>query len=697
MKKTLLMVLVVGLALFSCTQKTTEMENPLLNKFETPQGVPPFEQIKVEHFVPAFLEAIKVHNKEIEAIVNNPEAPTFKNTVEALEYSGSLLSQVSSVFYNMLGSVKTDEMQTAAKEIAPLDSKHEDDISLNAGLFKKVKAIYETKGELELTLEQKRLLEVTYKDFERGGANLTDDKKERLRAINGELSLLTLKFGDNILAETNNYKLVIEKEEDLAGLPKSVKQAAAEVATEKGLEGKWIFTTHKPSLLPFLTYADNRKLREELHKAYIMRGDNNNEFDNKKTLSRIVALRVEKANLFGFKNHAEYVLDVNMAKTPETVFEFLNKVWNATLPIVKADAVELQKLIDREGGNFKLAHWDWWYYAEKLRKAKYDLDEEMLRPYFEKNNVRNGAFEVATKLWGIKFKERTDVPKYHKDVEVFEVQNPDGSFLGILYMDWFPRATKDGGAWMDAYRKQSENIDPIITTNFNFTAPAGDKPALLSLDEVSTTFHEFGHALHGLFSKCKYNSLSGTSVARDFVELPSQIMENWAAEPEVMKLYAKHYETGEIIPQELIDKMTKSGLFNKGFTVLEYTAAALLDMRWHTLNEAIEKDANEFENAIMAEMGMIEEIVVRYRSPFFKHIFEGGYSSGYYSYQWAQVLDADAFSVFKEKGLFDQETAASFRDNILARGGTEPEMDLYKKYRGMEPQLDAFLERNGLK
>ena len=697
MKKLTLMVLALGLFLTSFTKKTTEMENPLLGKFDTTHGVPPFELIKVGHFVPAYQEAVKQHDKEIAAIVNNPEVATFENTIEALEFSGKLLNQVDYTFNNLNASLTSDEMQNVAKEVAPLLSKHKDDISLNIDLFKKVKSVYDQKDELKLTPEQQRLLEVKYKDFERGGANLDAEKQEKLRKINAELSLLTLQFGDNILAETNNYKMVIENEADLAGLPESVIQAAAKTAIENEMEGKWIFTTHKPSMLPFLTYAENRELRQKLHTAYIMRGDNDNEYDNKKILSRLAILRVERANLFGFDSHAAYVLDVNMAKNPETVFEFLNKVWDAALPLAKAEAAELQKMIDKEGGNFKLAHWDWWYYAEKLRKEKYDLDEEMLRPYFEKNNVRNGAFEVATKLWGIKFVERTDIPKYHTDVEVFEVQNPDGSFLGILYMDWFPRASKGGGAWMSSFRKQSEGIDPIITTNFNYTAPVGDKPALLSFDEVTTTFHEFGHALHGLLSKCKYHSLSGTSVARDFVELPSQVLENWAAEPEVMKMYAKHYETGEVIPQELIDKISNSGLFNKGFTVLEYTSAALLDMYWHTMTEAVEKDANEFENEIIAKMGMIDEIVVRYRSPYFSHIFAGGYSSGYYSYQWAQVLDADAFSVFKEKGLFDQETAASLRDNIFSRGNTEPAMDLYKKYRGSEPKLDAFLERNGLK
>jgi peptidyl-dipeptidase Dcp len=696
-KKITLMMFAVGLLLTSCTQKSENMENPLLGEFNTPHGVPPFELIKVEHFVPAYTEAIKQNAEEIAAIVSNTEAPTFENTVEALEFSGKLLTKVNATFTNLNQSLTSEEMQKVAQDVAPMLTQHYDNIALNAELFKRFKAVYDQKDQLTLTPEQNRLLEVSYKNFERGGANLDSTKQARLREINGELATLNLKFGENVLAETNSYKMIIDNEADLAGLPEAVKQAAADAAKADSMEGKWIFTTHKPSMLPFLTYAENRELRQKLHTAYIMRGDNNNEYDNKKILSRIAALSVEKAKLFGFKNYAEYVLDINMAKNPETVFEFLNKVMDKVLPIAKKEAVELQKMIDKEGGDFKLAHWDWWYYSEKLRKEKYDLDEEMLRPYFEKNNVRNGAFEVATKLWGIKFVERTDVPKYHPDVEVFEVQNPDGSFLGILYMDWYPRASKVGGAWMDEYRRQSEGVDPIITTNFNFSAPSGDKPALFTFDEVSTTFHEFGHALHGLLSNCKYHSLAATNVARDFVELPSQIMENWASEPEVMKMYAKHYQTGEVIPQELIDKIQNSGLFNKGFTVLEYTSAALLDMYWYTLNEPVEKDATQFENEIMTKIGMIPEIVVRYRSTHFGHIFGGGYSSGYYSYQWAQVLDADAFSVFKEKGLFDQETAKSLRDNILSRGNTEPAMDLYKKYRGMEPQLDAFLERNGLK
>lgn len=680
----------------SCSQKSVEMVNPLLESFNTPYGVPPFGEIKVEHFIPAYEEAMKEHKLEIDVIANNSESPTFKNTIESLAMSGKLLKKVSNVFNNLNTSLTSDEMQKTAQTIAPLTTKHYDDISLNAELFKRVKVVYDDRENIELSPEQKRLLEVIFKNFERGGANLSLENQERLRKINGELAILKLKFDDNTLAETNNYKLIIDNKEDLSGLPESVIQSAEKVGKENGLENKWVFTTHKPSMLPFLTYADNRELRKKLHTAYIMRGDNNNEFDNKKILTRIALLSTEKGLLFGFNNYAEYVLEVSMAKTPEKVLEFTNNVWDAALPIAKAEAAELQKLIDSEDNSFKLEHWDWWYYSEKLRSQKYNLDEEMLRPYFELNQVRDGAFMVATNLFGLKFIERHDIPIYQEDVQVFEVLNADDSHLGILYMDWFPRSNKGGGAWMDAYRKQEEGVSPVITTNFNFTEPSGDKPALLSIDEVETTFHEFGHALHGLLSNCKYEKLSGTSVTRDFVEFPSQFMENYSTDPEILKMYAKHYETGEIIPDELVQKFKNSSLFNNGFVVVEYTAAALLDMHWNTINDTVERNAIQFENEVMTKIGMLPEIVVRYRSTYFTHIFAGGYSAGYYSYQWAQVLDADAFSVFKEKGLFDAETALSLRNNIYSTGNTAPSMDLYVDFRGSEPKLDAFLKRNGL-
>lgn len=696
MKKNILILTIAGLFLLSCSQKPVEMVNPLLSTFDTPFGVPPFKEIKVEHFVPAYEEAMKEHKLEIDEIVNNNESPSFENTIEKLATSGKLLNQVASVFNNLNGSQTSDEMQETAQTIAPLTSKHYDDISLNAELFKRVKVVYDDRESFELSSEQQRLLEVIFKNFERGGANLSLEDQVVLRKINGELSVLKLQFDNNALAETNNFKLIIDKKEDLAGLPETVIAAAAETASESGLEDKWVFTTHKPSMLPFLTYADNRELRKDLHTAYIMRGDNNNEFDNKKILTRIALLWTKKSQLFGFNNNAEYVLDVSMAKTPEKVFEFTNKVWDAALPIAKAEAVELQKLIDSEGGNFKLEHYDWWYYSEKLRSQKFNLDEEMLRPYFELNQVRDGAFMVATKLFGLKFNERFDIPIYNPDVQVFEVLNADNSHLGILYMDWFPRASKGGGAWMDAYRKQEEGVSPVITTNFNFTEPSGGKPALLSIDEVQTTFHEFGHALHGLLSNCKYHLLSGTSVTRDFVEFPSQFMENYSTDPEVLRMYAKHYETGDTIPDELISKFKDSRLFNNGFVVVEYTAAALLDMNWNTINDTVERDAIQFEDEVITKINLIPEIVVRYRSTYFTHIFGGGYAAGYYSYQWAQVLDADAFSVFKEKGLFDLETADLLRDNVLSKGNTKPSMELYKNFRGSEPKLDAFLKRNGL-
>lgn len=696
MKKIIFLIL-VATTIVACNQKTPEMKNPLISKFDTPYGVPPFGEIKVKHFMPAYVEAMKQHNTEIEAIINNTEEANFKNTIEALAESGKLLDKVAMVFNNLNASLTSDSMQKVAQEVAPLVSKHFDNIALNEKLFKRVKSVYNKKADLQLSPEQFRLLDVTYKEFERGGANLSEADKDKLRKINSEMAVLQLKFSDNVLAETNNYKLVIDDEKDLAGLPESVIKAAANTAKENGLEGKWVFTTQKPSMIPFLTYADNRNLRRELQTAYIMRGDNNNEFDNKEILSRIAVLSTQKANLLGFKTYAAYVLDNNMAKTPEKVFEFTNKVWDAALPIAQNEAKELQKLIDREGGNFKLEFYDWWYYSEKLRAEKYNLDEEMLRPYFELNEVRDGAFMVANKLYGLKFIERNDIPKYHADVQVFEVQEADGSHVGILYMDWYPRASKSGGAWMDAYRKQSEGVSPVITTNFNFTMPSGDKPALLSIDEVETAFHEFGHALHGLLSNCKYNTLSGTSVTRDFVELPSQFMENFATDPEVLKLYAKHYKTGETIPNDLIEKFKKSSLFNNGFVVVEYTSAALLDMYWMTIEDTISRDATKFENEVMQKINMMPEIIVRYRSPYFTHVFGGGYAAGYYSYQWAQVLDADAYSVFKGNGIFDPATAKSWRENVLSKGNTAPAMELYKNFRGSEPKLDAFLERNGLK
>jgi peptidyl-dipeptidase Dcp len=691
------LLFIAGL-LCSCLKQE---ENPFFSEFDTPFQVPPFDKIQVEHYLPAFKEGMEQQNMEIEAIVNNPGTPTFENTIEAIENTGSLLDKVENVFYVLNGSMTNDDMQKIAKEVAPLRSKHRDNIWLNKKLFQRVKAVYEQKDKLDLMTEQNTLLVKYYKDFVRRGANLDEEKKTRLKEINQELSILTVKFGENVLKENNSFEMVIDKKEDLAGLPQAVISGAAEAAKEREYEGKWVFTIHKPSMLPFLQYSENRALREKIFKAYINKGNNNDELDNKDNLAKIAALRVERANLLGYKTHADYVLENNMAKKPENVYKFLELLWKPALKIAKREVKELQEMISKEGHDFKLQPWDWWYYAEKLKKAKYALDEEMLRPYFKLENVREGAFSVASKLYGIQFIEREDIPKYHEDARVFEVKEADGSHIGIFYTDYFPRASKRGGAWMNSFRKQSrlhgKDIYPVITNNGNFSKPTGGKPALISSEEVVTLFHEFGHGLHGLLSDCTYNRLSGTSVSRDFVELQSQVMENWAFEPEVLKMYAKHYETGEVIPQELIDKLEKASHFNQGFVTVEYLAASFLDMDWHTLTEAKELDADEFEEASLNKIGLIPEIIVRYKSPYFNHIFSGGYASGYYSYIWAEVLDADAFQAFKETSLFDQKTAQSFRENILERGGTEDPMVLYKRFRGAEPKVEYLLKKRGLK
>jgi len=698
MKRVLLFILLSAIFLWSCSKTP---QNPFFAEWKTPFGAPPFDKIKEQHYLPAFEEGMKQQQQEIEAIVNNPDPPTFENTIAALDYSGELLTKVSNVFFNMTSANTNDSLQNIAKRVAPMLSKHQDDILMNEKLFQRIKAVYQQKDQLELDAEQNTLLKKYYKDFVRGGADLDEEKKAELRKINEDLSVLTVQFGDNVLKEDNNFELVIEDEADLAGLPENVRTAAAEAARERGKEGKWVFTLHKPSLIPFLQYSDRRDLREKMFKAYIMRGDNNNEFDNKKIVSKIASLRVRRANLLGYKTHADYVLEENMAKTPANVYKLLNQIWTPALTMAKKEAYELQAMIFNEGKNFKLQPWDWWYYAEKLKKARYDLDEEMLRPYFKLENVIDGVFTVANKLYGITFNERKDLPKYHPDVKTYEVKEADGSHIGILYVDYFPRASKRGGAWMSEYRQQhkinGKMITPIICNVGNFSKPTADKPSLLSFEEVSTLFHEFGHAMHGMLSKCTYQTLSGTNVPRDFVELPSQIMENWAAEPEVLKMYAKHYQTGEPIPDELIEKIKNSSKFNQGFATVEYLAAAFLDMDWHTLTEPKEVDPIAFENQSMKKIGLIPEIVVRYRSPYFRHIFSGGYSAGYYSYIWAEVLDADAFQAFKETSLFDQKTATAFRKNILEKGGTEDPMVLYKRFRGAEPKIDALLERKGLK
>jgi peptidyl-dipeptidase Dcp len=545
------------------------------------------------------------------------------------------------------------------------------------------------------------LTENYYKDFLRSGIRLDESQKSKLREINKELGLLSLTFGENLLAETNDFQLVIENAADLSGLPANVVEVAAQTAKKKGLDGKWVFTLSRPSWEPFLQYADKRELREKLYKAMYSRGNNGNKNDNKEIVKKIVNLRLEKANLLGYKSHADFVLEETMAKTPASALKLLNDIWEYALPQAKKEKAELQRLIDKEGGHFKLESWDWWYYAEKLRQQKYSLNEDELRPYFVLENVRNGAFEVAGKLYGISFKELENIPVYQEDVKVFEVCDSDGSHLGVIYLDYFPRPEKRNGAWMGNFREQSvsqgKSVRPIIYNVGNFALPAGDTPSLLNLDQVSTLFHEFGHALHGLLSKCNYPGLSGTNVYRDFVELPSQINENWALHPEVLKMYAKHYKTGESIPDSLIAKIQKAAVFNQGFLTTELVAAAILDMKWHTIESPLTVDVETFENTILNEIGLIPEIVVRYKSPYFAHVFDGGYSAGYYSYLWSEVLDADAFHAFEEKGVFDKETAKSFRENILSKGGSDDPMVLYRNFRGADPDPAYLLKRRGFK
>ena len=673
-------------------------DNPLLSPYNTPFNVPPFDKIKVEHYIPAFKAAMEQQQQTIQRIIDQKAIPDFGNTIEEFENSNILLSEVNGVFSIMQSVNSTKELQEVSKEIAPLLSRHTDDILMNKRLFEKIEEVY--KQRVDHPQERLALLENIYRRFIRGGAALNDENKAKLKKINEELSLLSLKFGDNLLAETNGFKLWIDKKEDLAGLPQGMIDGGYEAAKKAGQEGKWLFTLHNPSLMPFLTYADNRALREKIWNEYKNRGNNPNDKNNNEVITKIINLRLERAKLLGFKSHADYVLDDNMAKKPEKVMDFLNKLWTPANNKAKAEADELQKLIDKEGGNFKLQPWDWRYYAEKLRKEKYDLDETMLTPYFELENVKSGIFYLSNKLYGITFKELSDMPMYNDEIKYYEVLDSDNSHLGILIMDYFPRSTKRGGAWMNNYREQYKidgvNIPPVITICGNFSRPTANEPALLTLDEVETFFHEFGHSLHGLLSKCTYKSISGTNVARDFVEMPSQIMENWVTQPELLAVYAKHYKTGEVIPLDLVKKITNSSLFNQGFATTEYLAASILDMKFHTLTENLTTEPLLFEDAIMNELGLIPDIISRYKSTYFNHIFNSEYSAGYYSYIWAAVLDADAFEAFKENGIFDKTTAMSFRHNILEKGGTKDPMILYKKFRGHEPDIKPLLKRRGL-
>jgi peptidyl-dipeptidase Dcp len=698
----ILLVMVFSLMLTSCSKTEAPAEsaasggNPFFAEYDTPFQVPPFDLIKPEHFIPAYEKGMEEQKAEIEALINNPADPTFDNTIAALGRAGELLSNVARVFGGLSGANTNDELKAIQREMAPRLAAHRDEINLNPKLFERVKDVYEKRNDFNLNEEEAYILENVYKGYVRNGAELDETDKAKLMEINQNLSKLGVQFGQNVLAETNSFKLVLENEADLAGLPDAMIAEAAAAAKRAEMEGKWVFTTHKPSMLPFLQYSERRDLREKIYMAYIHRGDNDNEFDNKKILSDLIKLRVERANLLGYKTYADYILESRMAKTSENVFNLLNRLWDASLPVAKQEVVEMQKIIDREGGGFKLASWDWWYYAEKLRKEKYALDDTELRPYFMLNNVRDGAFWVATQLYGLTFEELQDMPLPHPDAQVFEVKFADGKHCGVLYMDFHPRESKRQGAWCGTYRSQSkkygEFITPVVNLVCNFSKPVGDDPALITLEEVGTLFHEFGHALDNLLSDITYGM---TYRSPDFSELPSQIMEHWAMEPDVIKHYAKHYQTGETIPDSLIAKIEKSGLFNQGFITIEYLAACLLDMAYHTITEPKDLDIDQFEKDLFDKVGLIPEIISRYRSTYFNHII-GGYSAGYYGYIWSGVLDSDAFEAFKETSLFDQATAKSFKNNILAVNGTRDYMSMYVAFRGREPKIEPLLKKRGL-
>jgi len=700
-KLTIILTTALFIAL-SCQSNEKEM-NPLLKEFDTPFGVPPFDQIMPEHFMPAYQKAIEMHQEEIDNIAGSDESPTFENTIAAYSYSGDLLNSVSSIFSNIRSANTNDALQAIAKEVTPLTSTHYTGIKLNMDLFERIRAVYDDREALDLNPEQMKLLEEVHKSFVRGGANLPEAEKEKLKKINEELSMLSLEFGENLLKETNAFKLVIDNEADLAGLPESVVAAAAEAATEAGENGKWVFTLHKPSWIPFMQYSEIRPLREKLYKAMYNRGNNENEYDNKEIIRKLVMLRAEKARMLGYENHADFMLEERMAKEPGNVTDLLMKLWEPALAMAKKEAGMMQNMISSDGEEFDLESWDWWYYAEKIRREKYDLDENEIRPYFSLDAASDGVFKVIKNLYGVTFEERSDIPVYHEDAIAYEVKDSDGSHLGVLYMDFYPRASKRAGAWSTSYRKQhvrdGKKVHTVGSIVCNFSKPSGDKPALLSFDETLTYFHEMGHAIHGLFSDCTYPTISGTSVPRDFVELPSQIMENWGGHPEILRMYARHYDTGEIMPEALMEKLLEGNKFNMGFVTTEYLAASFLDMAYHTLTvENSDIEVNAFEAAAMDRVGLIDEIIPRYKSTYFSHVFSGGYSAGYYSYIWSEVLDKDAFKVFEESGdLFNQELAASFRRNILSRGGTRDAMEMYVSFRGQEPTVDPLLEGRGLK
>ena len=707
-------ILITALIFIVSCQQESKMDpniNPFFQEWNTPYEVPPFLDIKDEHYMPAYEQGMKENLEEIDVIVNNPEDPTFANTIEELERTGKLLSKVGRVFSNLASSNTNPKLQELQRDLSPMLSAHYDKISLNEGLFNRVDAIWQNRENLDLTREQTKLLNDTRKGFVRSGALLSEDQKDRISEINSKISGLSTSFGQNLLAETNGFELILEAS-DLEGLSDGVIAAAADAASQKmdaaesdeekdKYNDKYVFTPHRSSMYPFLTESTRRDLREKLYNSYVMRGDNNNDTDNKKTAAQIAKLRSERAQIMGYKTHAHFILDDNMLKTPEEVYDLLNKLWKPAVKRAKVEVADMQAVSDAEGHDFKVAAWDWWHYSEKVRKEKYDLDESAIKPYLSLDNVLQGVFNTTNKLWGLNFTEIFDIDLYHPDARIWEVTDKDGSHLGIFIGDYFTRSNKRGGAWMSSFKGQS-NLDgrqrPIVVNVCNFPAPVGDNPSLLSFENAITLFHEFGHAMHGILTDVTYGSMAGTSGPRDFIELPSQLLEHWVSEPEVLKSFATHYETGETIPDELIEKLLKAGKFNQGFINTEYLAASLLDMDWHTMSEFDAQNiSNNFEKNSMNKIGLIDEIAPRYRSTYFAHIFSGGYSSGYYSYVHAAVLDSDAFEAFKEVGnVFDPELSSKLRKEIYEKGSTEEAMDLYVNFRGRKPIIEPLLKVRGL-
>ncbi len=699
MKKIVIVMTAIMIGAASCSDKISD--NPFFSDWDTPFGIPPFDEITDEHYMPAFVKGFEEQKREIEAIVANPDEPTFENTIKEFEYSGSLLRRVSRTFHPINSAHTNSKLEEINSEVSQLSSSHTDDIYLNEDLFARVKSVYDRQEAFGLTDEEKRVLELMYRRFVRNGANLSEEHKESLRDINQQLSGLTVTFGQNVLNDHNLFALIIEDEEDLAGLPEGLRRQAAAAASEEGEDGKWLFTLSAPSIWPFLQYSERRDLREKIFKAYENRGNNGNEFDNNQIVADIVRLRTERANLLGYDNHAQFILETNMAQNPGTVMDFLNQLWDAALPVAIDEAKAQNDLIRAEGKDFSLEPWDWWFYTEKIKRERFDLDDEVTRPYFAVENVIEGMFYVAKRLFDLDFKKLEEVPVYHPDVIVYEASR-NGDHIGVLFIDNFPRASKRGGAWCTAFRMQRREPDgamitPLVSIVGNYTPPSGDTPALMTASEAGILFHEFGHALHQLLSDVTYPSVAGTSVPRDFVELPSQIMEHWVLQPELLKIYARHYETGEVIPGELVSRMEEARTFNTGFITVEYLAAALLDMEFYTLQSPVDIVAREFEDAVMDRYGLIDEIIPRYRSTYFNHIFTFGYDAGYYSYIWSERLDTDAFQAFIEAGdIFDSEVAAAFEREILSRGGSAEPRELYINFRGREPGIEALLRHRGL-